>query len=233
VATVSWVLDAHSPPWQILWHPTRSQRVRFLVSRLVRGNRLGFSRRRVEGREYLDVGCGTKVNDTFIGLDFYWHPALDVCHDATRGLPFDNASMKGVFTEHCLEHLELNDVDALLADVMRVLRPGGTVRIIVPDAELYARRYVALQDGADGPALPYSEIDGLDGIYTPAMSLNRVYTSWGHRFIFDFDTLRAMLARHDFVRISRESFRSGRDATLLQDSEEHVVESLYVEASKP
>jgi predicted SAM-dependent methyltransferase len=193
---------------------------------------LGFRRDRIVAKTYLDIGCGTKVNDTFISLDYYWHPALDICHDATRGLPVPSASMDGVYTEHCIEHLELRDADALLGEILRVLRPGGTLRIIVPDAELYARRYVALLDDEVGPSLPYSETDDLDGLYTPAMSVSRIYREWGHRFIYDFETLHALLARHGFIDISRETYRSGRDDTLLQDSAEHVCESLYVEASK-
>jgi hypothetical protein len=65
------------------------------------------------------------------------------------------------------------------------------------------------------------------------MSVSRIYKDWGHKFIYDFQTLEALLARRGFADISRESYRSGRDPVMLQDSEEHVKESLYVEASKP
>jgi predicted SAM-dependent methyltransferase len=207
--------------------------VQVVLSTFVRGNRLGFREDRVAHKEYLDIGCGKKVNETFVSLDYYWHPDLDVCHDATHGLPFADSSFKGVYSEHCIEHLELRQADVVFGEILRVLRPGGTLRIIVPDLELYARRYLALHDGQHSESLPYSELDAVDGLYTPAMSVSRIYKDWGHRFIYDFQTLEALLDRHGFADITRESYRSGRDATMLQDSAEHVKESLYVEASKP
>jgi len=218
---------------RILRHPTSSWTVQRKLDRVVRGNRLGFKKDRIVGKEYLDIGCGLNVNDTFIGLDYLWHPGLDICCDVTKGIPLPDGSLKGVYTEHCIEHLELVDTYRLFAEFMRVLRPGGTVRIIVPDAEIYARGYIAVRDGTSDKPLPYHEHDVLDGFYTPVMSLNRIFNEWGHKFIYDFETLRAMLERRGFVDIVEESFRSGRDATMLLDSEEHIAESVYVEAGKP
>jgi predicted SAM-dependent methyltransferase len=216
-----------------LRHPTDSWRVQRLLDRVLRGNRLGFKKHRVRAKEYLDIGCGLNVNETFIGLDYLWHPELDICCDVTKGIPLPDSSLKGIYTEHCIEHLELVDTYELFAEFIRVLRPGGTVRIIVPDAEIYARGYIAVRDGTSDKPLPYREHDGLDGIYTPVMSVNRIFKEWGHKFIYDFETLRAMLERRGFVDVVEESFRSGRDAIMLQDSDEHITESVYVEASKP
>lgn len=200
---------------------------------MFRNRRRGFHADRIVGKDYLDIGCGPLMNDTFIGLDFNWHPELDICCDVTHGLPLPDERVKGVFTEHCIEHLELRDTYELLGEIHRVLRPGGTVRIIVPDVQIYARGYLANLDGSSTEPLPLRELDGVDGIYTPAMSLNRIFNEWGHRFIFDVDTLGALLERQGFVDVAETSFRSGRDPVLLQDSEEHISESLYLEASKP
>lgn len=102
----------------------------------------------------------------------------------------------------------------------------------MPDAELYGRRYVERLDGLTEERFPHDEVDGIHGIRTPAMSVNRIFTMWGHRFIYDYETLAKLLDYHGFVDVTRESFRSGRDPVLLNDDEFHVAESLYVEARR-
>jgi ubiquinone/menaquinone biosynthesis C-methylase UbiE len=47
-------------------------------------------------------------------------------------LPFDNASVEEVIATHFLEHLDPDEVLNLLAEVYRVLVPGGTLLIGVP-----------------------------------------------------------------------------------------------------
>jgi predicted SAM-dependent methyltransferase len=216
-----------------LRHPLGSWRVRRAVDRVMRNRRWGFKKHRIVGKEYLDVGCGDNVREEFITLDYNWNPRLDICWDVTTGIPLEDASLRGVYTEHCIEHLSVEDNDALFGEFARVLAPGGTVRIIVPDGELYARRYLGLLDGASDEPLPYAEDDGVRGLYTPMMSVNRIFNSWGHRFIFDFETMKAMLERRGFENVTREQYGSGRDPVLLIDNENHVQESLYVEASMP
>jgi predicted SAM-dependent methyltransferase len=198
----------------------------------IRRNKRFLIPRNIAGKEYLDVGCGPNTHSEFINLDYGWNPSVDICWDATRGLPFDDNSLKGIFTEHCLEHLELQAVDKVLAEFWRVLKPGGTVRIIVPDGELYIRNYVRVQEGDINLKLPYAETDGFSDIYTPIMSVNRIFRGHGHKFIFDFQTFQRLLDNKGFIEIRRENFGSGRDRRLLIDSESRAFESLYVEASK-
>ncbi len=202
------------------------------ISTICRNKRF-FISKNVDSKEYLDLGCGPNTHDDFINLDYNWNPDIDVCWDATRGLPFADSSLKGVFTEHCLEHLELSKVNQIIAELWRVLKPGGTVRIIVPDGELYLRNYVDIQNGLINTKLPYYEIDSFDGLYTPIMSVNRIFRAHGHVFIFDFQTLFSLLERNRFIEINKQSFMIGRDKKLLLDSDYRSVESLYVEAVKP
>src|SRR5437763_1803910 len=57
--------------------------------------------------DYVNVGCGSNVALGFLNLDYEWKPGV-VCWDVRRGLPLADASVKGIFSEHCLEHLELD-----------------------------------------------------------------------------------------------------------------------------
>ena len=169
-----------------------------------------------------------------INLDFDWHPGVDVCWDLSRGLPFADASMRGVFSEHCLEHFPLGRARTLIAEVRRVMRPGAWFRVVVPDCELYLRTYVRALEGDRDARFPYPDsVPASLGL--PAMYVNRVFyqdreSPHGHCVMYDYALLRALLLEQGFTRIERVAFREGHGPALLVDSEQRNQESLYVEA---
>jgi len=55
--------------------------------------------------------------------------------DVTKRFPFADDSIDFVFSSHMLEHLGPDQGRQCLAEVHRVLRPGGIVRISVPDLD--------------------------------------------------------------------------------------------------
>lgn len=50
--------------------------------------------------------------------------------------PWESGSMSFIYSEHFFEHLFLDEAISLLAECRRVLMDGGTLRIVVPDADL-------------------------------------------------------------------------------------------------
>jgi predicted SAM-dependent methyltransferase len=203
------------------------------VSRVLRNRAWQARDARLRGREYLDIGCGPNPSPDFINLDYLWRPGIDLCWDLGHGLPLADGSLAGIFSEHCIEHVPLAVGDALLAECFRVLRPGGTIRLITPDAEQYLVGYAALRDDPAGASLPRAQQDRYRGEYTPAMSVNRVFGQFGHRFIYDFETFEVLLRCRGFVGIERSRYGASRDPQLLLDTERRVPGSLYVEATKP
>lgn len=77
-------------------------------------------------------------------------------HDLRTGIPFPDGSADAVYHSHLLEHLDRDSVPGFLAEVRRVLKPGGVHRVVVPDLETDARAYIAsldaATDGRRGPA---------------------------------------------------------------------------------
>jgi predicted SAM-dependent methyltransferase len=196
-------------------------------------SRSSFVRRaKLVGKKYLNVGCGPNTDGRYINLDYNWHPGIDLCWDITKGLPIDSESLTGIYTEHCLEHLPIGAIRAVLEEFRRVLRPGGSLRIIVPDGELYLTRYADIIRGDSREPLPYSEADARDGVYGPILSVNRIFREHGHQFIYDFDLLKKLLEGCGFADIKRERFQSGRDPVLQLDTKDRQGESLYLEASR-
>ena len=184
-------------------------------------------------KDLLDIGPGKDLRENFITVDFKWRRGLDVCWDITKGLPLPNESVSGVFTEHCLEHVPLESGDLVIGEIYRVLKPGGRVRIVVPDAQIFLTRYAKWISGEPAEPLPFMERDDFHGIYQPIMSVNRIFRNHGHQFIYDFPMLDALLRRNRFGEIVRQRFNVGGDERLLVDKEDRSSESLYAEAVKP
>ena len=53
--------------------------------------------------------------------------------DVVAGLPVASGAVDGVYCSHILEHLASEDVDYALVETMRILKPGGVFRLVVPD----------------------------------------------------------------------------------------------------
>lgn len=214
---------------------TSYAKVRACIGSAIRNRRFQLRRPRVLASRYLDIGCGPNTHEDFINLDFLWHPQVDVCWDIRRGLPFADGSLEGVFSEHCLEHFPLPAVMDLLREIRRVLAPRGIARLIVPDGELYLRTYVQQREGHASPHFPYQEDDQAGGLWSPMLSVNRVFyqdreSPFGHRTIFDLQLLRTVLQQCGFPHAERREFRRGTDSRLLIDTPSRQPESLYVEA---
>lgn len=62
----------------------------------------------------------------------------------TDALPFDDGQFTFIFSEHFFEHLPQATGIALMKECWRVLRPGGVLRTVVPDADL--RTYEAPEE---------------------------------------------------------------------------------------
>ena len=206
---------------------TSYKKVHKLLSTIMRGHSLFINKKNISNKILLNVGCGENPLKEFVNLDYAWYPDIDICWDITRKkYPFADAKFEGIFTEHCFEHLTFEKVSENLKEFHRLLKPGGTVRIVVPDGQIYFDLYQKKKIDSS-VVLPYGENEA-----TPMISINRIFRDHGHLFIYDFETFALMLGEVGFKEIKKCSFREGRDKRLLIDKQERAVESLYVEASK-
>lgn len=181
------------------------------------------------------LGSGDLRFPGWINLD------LRYGHDLRRGLPhWTDASVDAVYSCHFLEHVTHEEGEALLAEVHRVLRPGGTARIAVPDLERFARAYV---DGDEEFARTYFErycppgeeaaprrYAGLGAVG----ALLAIVHGWEHRAMYDETVLRLAFERAGFApaSIERHAFGEGGEAGLAAWDLRYDDHSLFVEATK-
>ena len=114
----------------------------------------------------LMIGCGRSAPEGWLGID------AKMGKDAAW-LDFADDSVDEVHASHILEHFPHGQVEGVLREWVRVLKPGGRIRIAVPDFELIAQAYLA---GKDIPAQGYvmgGQIDEHDF----------------HKAIFDYEVL--------------------------------------------
>lgn len=213
---------------------TSYAKTRFLYSNIIRNKLIQIKTNKIAKKQYLNVGCGPNIDERFINLDYIWHPKLDLCWDITKGIPLNDNSLQGIYTEHCLEHIPYQDTKKVLAQFFKLLKSGGTLRIIVPDAEIYLDAYQKVKQN-NQVDFPYglSAHNIADSEVTPMIAVNSMFRGHDHQFAYDYITFKSMLENVGFVDLKKESFCQGRDGNLLIDSKHRACESLYVEATKP
>ena len=80
----------------------------------------------------LDIGCGRNKKADFLGVDCAVEVRPDIVADMWS-VPFDDDSVDEIFSTHALEHAYKGQVVPTLKEWERLLRPGGTIDLEVPD----------------------------------------------------------------------------------------------------
>lgn len=96
----------------------------------------------ISGKPLLNLGCGRRYHPAWTNLDLEAAAPEVLAHDLTQGLPFGDNTFDAVYHSHVLEHFSPEQGQALIAECVRVLRPGGVLRIVVPDLEQIAQLYL-------------------------------------------------------------------------------------------
>lgn len=80
----------------------------------------------------LDLGCGTRKREGYLGVDSRAFPGVDVVADLRQPWPWTDASVDEVISVHFLEHLEGKERVHFFNELYRVLKPGAKAQIVVP-----------------------------------------------------------------------------------------------------
>lgn len=81
----------------------------------------------------IDIGCGTRKQEGFVGVDAIAFPGVDhVCRVGVDPLPFPDESVDEVYSSHFLEHLTQEERIVFFNELYRVMKPGAQARIITP-----------------------------------------------------------------------------------------------------
>ncbi len=131
---------------------------------------------------YLNIGCGSVKLPGFINIDL--DPGADLQLDIRGGLPFEDNSVRGIYSEHFIEHLTQAEILSFLRECRRTLIPGGTVRIATPDLATITRHYIE-----NDWQQPWLTTYGYQWIRNRAEYLNVSLRHWGHAWVIDEEEL--------------------------------------------
>lgn len=93
----------------------------------------------------LNVGCGHKPDPQRINVDIRELPGVDVIAEV-GALPFGQGELQEIFCAHLLEHFTQDTLQrSLLPAWVGLLRPGGELRAVVPDAQAMLAAHAAGQ----------------------------------------------------------------------------------------
>lgn len=92
--------------------------------------------------KYLNLGCGLRFHPDWVNIDIgIINPAV-LNYDLRNGIPFPDLTFDLVYHSHVLEHFTRDLACDFIKECYRVLKPGGIIRIVVPDLETIVRLYL-------------------------------------------------------------------------------------------
>lgn len=140
-----------------------------------------------------------------------------VHHDLSCSIPCDDETVDFIFTSHFLEHLFKKDAENFLREAARVLKPGGVIRLSVPDLAFAIKLY---SQGDKARMLEsYFFVDHNENYFSR------------HKYMYDFDLLSKMFELAGFVKIKQRNFQEG-DIPDVQMLDNRPEDSLFIEAVK-
>ncbi|MFC1945687.1 methyltransferase domain-containing protein [Chloroflexota bacterium] len=174
----------------------------------------------------LHIGCGERYIPGFTHVDVRKFEHVDVVAPAWQLDVFEDDSVDLIYCCHTLEHLKKTQVGLTLAEWHRVLRPGGVLRLAVPDFAKICQMYTRTGD--------LSQLLGL-------LMGGQDYPENTHYTVYDYAYLAGLLQDAGFTSVRcydwRETEHWDHDdfsqAYLPHMDKEHgTLMSLNVEAEK-
>lgn len=232
----------------------------------------------------LNLGCGTRTSPRTVNIDFSIYQRLHassggraaaklvlkgerrakfdsmsgdiVVHDLRKGIPAEPNTIDAVYHSHILEHIDRAAVPGFMSEVLRVLKPGGVHRIVVPDLERAVRTYLkdleAESDDHDSTIEPFLEQTvrrQAFGTSQQAPLRRRVESlllgdarrrGETHQWMYDSLNLTQVLKANGFTDIHRVDENTSAipgwseiGLDVLDDGSPYKPESLWMEALKP
>jgi SAM-dependent methyltransferase len=213
---------------------------------------------------YIQYGCGLSCPDGWINFDA--SPTLRLQQlpvlgqffrrgstifpdnarygDIVKGLPIPDSSADGVYASHVLEHLSLDDFWLALRNTLRLLKPGGIFRLVIPDLEVRVRIYLEKFEKGNVDASAWLMQTAGIGVEHRNRSLEGIVRlilgNSAHLWMWDEKSITAALEKAGFVDVRRCQFNDSTDDAfrLVEDFDRFFDRSAQLaecamEARKP
>lgn len=175
------------------------------------------------------LGCGRCHIAGYYHVDIAPFPHVDRVAPIDRLPWLDDDCADLIYASHVLEHFSRSEIHSVLREWWRVLKPGGLLRLAVPDFSACAKLYY--EQGL---------VDGLTGLIGLISGGQRDRFDF-HKMIFDADLLTKLLIEAGFTAVRHWDWRATEHAHIddfsqaylpHMDKENGLLMSLNMEAIK-
>lgn len=111
---------------------------------------------------YVNIACGNVFVAGWINLDYSPVSTEVICADLTGRLPLADNSVDLVYSSHFFEHIPTDRTAGFLVECRRILKPGGVLRLVMPDFDDICREYLARREAGEHDKADFLMVELLD-----------------------------------------------------------------------
>ena len=161
-----------------------------------------------------------------------------------RRWKYESNSIDIVYASHLFEHLSLTSAELFLKEAFRSLKPGGVIRIVVPDLYKIAKKYIEeYESGSEADPtkfIMWAINMHREGQYGNIPSWKKIILDWQgyphqHKYMYDEKSLTLKLSKGGFDEMRSFSYGNSqyiKEINEVEGTKESYL-SVYIEARKP
>ncbi|NJR25484.1 MAG: methyltransferase domain-containing protein [Richelia sp. CSU_2_1] len=146
----------------------------------------------------LHIGCGSFYLSGWINTDVLGNPSMDFPLDISKLLPFEDNFFDAIYGSEVIEHINLTKGRQFFAEALRILKPGGAIRLTTPDLTESCKIFLGLRD--DVKVEDFRTV-WLEDEFSKEIWINALFRSWGHQHLWTFESLADELKKAGFSQV--------------------------------
>jgi predicted SAM-dependent methyltransferase len=144
----------------------------------------------------LNLGCGDVFFAGWTNVDLEDVRKANLVWNLTERFPLQDGSCSLIYSEHVMEHFNVEDGLKIFRECHRLLAPRGVLRIAMPSLEYCVDAYAK-----DSWRPDFERWEELRGVKTRCEALNVAMRRWGHQWLYDREELHRRLEEAGFQQL--------------------------------